>query len=145
MLTTGVVAVNEQEMVVEVLSHAECLELLAGHHFGRIGVVADGQPIILPVNYVFHDGQVAVRTDPGTKLTAAAQGRVAFEVDEIDESSRTGWSVLVTGVGYEVTDALDSTSVAARRFPVDTWAPGQKSRWIRIQSGQVSGRRLRSR
>ncbi len=120
MLTTGVVAVNEQEVVVEVLSHAECLELLAGHHFGRIGVVADGQPIILPVNYVFHDGHVALPTDPGTKLSAAAQGRVAFEVDEIDDSLHTGWSVLVTGVGYEVTDALDSTSVATRRLPVDT-------------------------
>jgi nitroimidazol reductase NimA-like FMN-containing flavoprotein (pyridoxamine 5'-phosphate oxidase superfamily) len=130
-------------MAMEVLSRAECLELLAGHHFGRISVVADGQPIILPVNYIFDDGHVAVRTDPGTKLTAAAQGRVAFEVDEIHESSRTGWSVLVTGVGYEVTDALDASSVATRRFPVDTWAPGQKSHWIRIESEHVSGRRLR--
>jgi hypothetical protein len=135
--------VNDQELVMEVLSQAECLELLAGRHFGRLGVVADGWPIMFPVNYIFQDGQVAVRTDPGTKLTAAAQGRVAFEVDEIDESSHTGWSVLVTGVGYEVTDALDATSVATRRFPVDTWAPGQKSHWIRIESGHVSGRRLR--
>ena len=130
---------------MEDLSPAECLELLAARHFGRIGVIADGQPIILPVNYVFDDGHVAVRTDPGTKLTAAAQGQVAFEVDEIDESSRTGWSVLVTGVGHEVTDALDATSVATRRFPVDTWAPGQKSHWIRIESGQITGRRLRPR
>ena len=82
---------------------------------------------------------------PGTKLTAAAQGQVAFEVDEIDESARTGWSVLVTGVGYEVTDALDATSVATRRFPVDTWAPGQKSHWIRIQTERLSGRRVRPR
>jgi nitroimidazol reductase NimA-like FMN-containing flavoprotein (pyridoxamine 5'-phosphate oxidase superfamily) len=140
-----VVAVSEQEMVMEVLSRAECLELLAGQHFGRIGVVADGRPIILPVNYVFEDGHVAVRTDPGTKLTAAAQGHVAFEVDQIDESSRTGWSVLVTGVGYDVTDALDATSVAAREFPVDTWVPGQRSHWIRIETEQVSGRRLRAR
>jgi prepilin-type processing-associated H-X9-DG protein len=137
--------VNDEDLVMEVLSRTECLELLAGRHFGRIGVVLDGQPVILPVNYVFHDGHVALRTDPGTKLTAAAQGHVAFEVDEIDEPSRTGWSVLVTGVGYEVTDALDAASVAARRFPVDTWAPGQKSHWIRIESGQVSGRRLRPR
>jgi uncharacterized protein len=135
--------VVEPEMVLEDLSRAECLELLAARHFGRIGVVADGQPIIFPVNNVFDDGHMAVRTDPGAKLTAAAQGRVAFEVDEIDESSHTGWSVLVTGVGWEVTDGLDATSVTTRRFPVDTWAPGQKSRWIRIESEQVSGRRLR--
>lgn len=134
---------TEQDMTMEVLSEAECLQLLASRHFGRIGVIADGQPVILPVNYVFDDGHVALRTEPGTKLTAAAQGQVAFEVDEIDEAARTGWSVLVTGVGYEVTDALDASSVATRRFPVDTWAPGQKTHWIRIESEQVSGRRLR--
>jgi nitroimidazol reductase NimA-like FMN-containing flavoprotein (pyridoxamine 5'-phosphate oxidase superfamily) len=130
-------------MVMEVHSQTECLDLLADHHFGRISMVAGGQPIILPVNYIFDDDHVALRTDPGTKVTAAAQGRVAFEIDEIDESSRTGWSVLVTGVGYDVTDALDALSVATRRFPVDTWAPGQKSHWIRIESENVSGRRLR--
>jgi nitroimidazol reductase NimA-like FMN-containing flavoprotein (pyridoxamine 5'-phosphate oxidase superfamily) len=108
--------VVEPEMVLEDLSRAECLELLAARHFGRIGVVADGQPIIFPVNYVFDDGHMAVRTDPGAKLTAAAQGRVAFEVDEIDESSRIGRSILVTGVGWEVTDGLDATSVTTRRF-----------------------------
>jgi prepilin-type processing-associated H-X9-DG protein len=133
----------EPDMVFEVLSQAECLEFLAVRHFGRIGVVVDGRPIILPVNYVFADGRVALRTDPGTKLTAAAQGHVAFEVDEIDESARTGWSVLVTGVGFDVTDALDAGSVAARQFPVDTWVPGRRTHWIRIESEQVSGRRLR--
>jgi nitroimidazol reductase NimA-like FMN-containing flavoprotein (pyridoxamine 5'-phosphate oxidase superfamily) len=132
-------------MIMEVLSPAECLDLLATRHLGRIGIVVDGRPIILPVNYVLIDGRVALRTDPGTKLTAAAQGHVAFEVDQIDESARTGWSVLVTGVGFEVTDALDATSAAARQFPVDTWAPGQKSHWIRIESEEVSGRRLRPR
>jgi len=134
---------EEAGVVIDVLSEGECLELLGDHHFGRIGVVVDGQPIILPVNYVFDGGQVVLRTDPGTKLTAAAQGHVAFEVDEIDPDSRTGWSVLVTGVGFEVTDALDATSTAARRFPVDTWAPGRRSHWIRIRAGEISGRRLR--
>jgi nitroimidazol reductase NimA-like FMN-containing flavoprotein (pyridoxamine 5'-phosphate oxidase superfamily) len=140
-----VITVAEQEMLMRALSRSECLELLASHHFGRIGVIAAGRPIILPVNYVFDDGRVVIRTDPGTKLTAAAQGQVAFEIDGIDEWSRTGWSVLVTGVGYEVTDALDATSVATRQFPVDTWAPGQKSHWIRIESHQISGRRLEPR
>ena len=68
-------------MIMEDLSEADCLELLAGHHFGRIGVVSDGQPMIFPVNYFFEDRRVAIRTDPGTKLSAAAQGQVAFEID----------------------------------------------------------------
>jgi hypothetical protein len=44
--TIGVVAVTEQEMVMEVLSKAECLERLGDHHFGRISMVAGRQPII---------------------------------------------------------------------------------------------------
>ena len=36
---------------LEVISEAECLQLLERHHLGRIAVVIDGQPLILPVNY----------------------------------------------------------------------------------------------
>jgi nitroimidazol reductase NimA-like FMN-containing flavoprotein (pyridoxamine 5'-phosphate oxidase superfamily) len=141
--STKVLQVGDDEMMMEDLSEADCFDLLAGHHFGRIGVVVGGRPTIFPVNYFFEDGRVAIRTDPGTKLSAAAQGQVAFEIDGVDEAARAGWSVVVTGVGYEVTDALDDVSEALRRFPVDTWAPGQKSRWIRIEPQAVTGRRLR--
>jgi nitroimidazol reductase NimA-like FMN-containing flavoprotein (pyridoxamine 5'-phosphate oxidase superfamily) len=128
---------------MELLGEDECLDLLATHHFGRIGVVVAAQPVIFPVNYVFDSGRIAIRTDPGTKLSASAQGRVAFEVDAIDELSRTGWSVLVTGVGYDVTDTFDETSEQIRAFPVDTWAPGQKACWIRIEPQTITGRRIR--
>jgi len=130
-------------ITIEEMTAAECAETLANHHFGRIGVVSDGRQLIFPVNYVFEDGRIAIRTDPGTKLAAAAQGHVAFEIDSVDEMARTGWSVLVTGMGYEVTDAVDLASEELRRFPVDTWAPGQKAHWIRIEPQTITGRRLR--
>jgi nitroimidazol reductase NimA-like FMN-containing flavoprotein (pyridoxamine 5'-phosphate oxidase superfamily) len=125
------------------MTAAECAEMLANQHFGRIGVVSEGRQLIFPVNYVFEDGRIAIRTDPGTKLAAAAQGQVAFEIDSVDELARTGWSVLVTGTGFEVTDAVDTASEELRRFPVDTWAPGQKAHWIRIEPQMITGRRLR--
>ena len=77
-------------MIMEVLGEADCFDLLASHRFGRIGVVVGGRPMIFPVNYFFEDGRVAIRTDPGTKLSAAAQGQVAFEIDGIDEAARAG-------------------------------------------------------
>jgi uncharacterized protein len=132
-------------MQMEALAENACLDLLAAHHFGRLGVVVAGQPVIVPVNYVLRDGCVAIQTDPGTKLSAAAQGRVAFEVDAVDESTRSGWSVLVTGVGYDVTDTLDDISERVRAFPVDTWAPGRKACWIRIEPAAITGRRIRPR
>ena len=70
---------------------------------------------------------MAIRTDPGTKLSAAAQGQVAFEIDGIDEAARAGWSVVVTGVGYEVTDALDDVQRSATPFPgrhLGAWSEG---------------------
>ncbi|HUJ65690.1 MAG TPA: pyridoxamine 5'-phosphate oxidase family protein, partial [Acidimicrobiales bacterium] len=114
-------------------------------HFGRLGVVSDGSVEIFPVNYVFADGRVAIRTDPGTKLTAAALGRVAFEVDEVDEPARTGWSVLLKGTGYDVTDSIDSASEEVRQFPVDTWVPGERASWLRIEPTSITGRRIRVR
>jgi uncharacterized protein len=133
------------EPVFEELTQAECAELLAGQHFGRLGVVSDGSVEIFPVNYVFADGRVAIRTDPGTKLTAAALGRVAFEIDEVDEPARTGWSVLLKGTGYDVTDSIDSASEEVRQFPVDTWVPGERANWLRIEPTSITGRRIRVR
>ena len=124
------------------LSLAECLELLAGHEVGRVAVVVDGQPMIFPVNYAL-DGQFIVfRNDPGTKLTHASFGRVAFEVDEIDPTRKEGWSVVVTGSAREFTGAIDDASVREQTMPLTPWASGPKEHWVRIISHEITGRRL---
>lgn len=131
------------DMVLEEIDEGECRELLMSHHVGRIGVVLDnGQPLVLPVNYAFDGDRVAIRSDPGSKLTAANLGLVAFEIDGVDDDRRRGWSVLVQGRGYEVTESLDVVSEALRTLPVDPWAPGDKACWIRIDPRTISGRRL---
>jgi hypothetical protein len=106
-------------------------------------VTADGQPLVFPVNYILDGRTVAIRTDPGTKLDRARLGRVAFEIDSIDSIHREGWSVLVTGVGQDITDGVDAWSRAVRRAPLAPWAAGRKGHWIAIASPQFSGRRLR--
>lgn len=128
---------------LEEIGEAECRSLLEQHHVGRLAVLADGGPVVFPVNYVFDGRRVAIRSDPGTKLTAADLGRVAFEIDGIDEEGRRGWSVLVKGVGHDVTDALDEVSELMRALPVDPWAPGDKAHWIRIEASSITGRRVR--
>jgi nitroimidazol reductase NimA-like FMN-containing flavoprotein (pyridoxamine 5'-phosphate oxidase superfamily) len=129
--------------IYEELSAAECLELLGAHNFGRIAVVVDGQPIALPVNYSLDGDSVVFRTDPGTKLRGAAMGRVAFEIDGTDESSRSGWSVIVQGVGADITDALDFRSAQLRLLETNPWVPGEIASWIEILPQSVTGRRLR--
>lgn len=126
-----------------VLSVDECMRLLSSHvpRVGRIGFVADGKPVILPVNYVFHEGSIVFRTDPGAKLGAAAGGeQVAFEVDAIDVDWREGWSVLVQGRAEEVVDDDDLERLQA--LPLRPWGPGSKASYVRIMSTEISGRRI---
>ena len=51
---------------MHVIPTEECYRLLGTHEFGRIGVVADHYPLILPVNYRLDGTTVIIRTHPGT-------------------------------------------------------------------------------
>ncbi len=123
------------------LTKSECFELLAAQHVGRVAVVDDRGPIMVPVNYVLDRHMVVFRTDEGTKLDAASRGsRVAFEVDRTDTSSHTGWSVVVRGEAVEVTDPAELARL--RELPLDPWAPGAKTRYVRILPAVLTGRRI---
>jgi nitroimidazol reductase NimA-like FMN-containing flavoprotein (pyridoxamine 5'-phosphate oxidase superfamily) len=127
--------------VLEVLGREECLRLLAGRAFGRIGLTSGALPVVLPVNYAMAEGSVILKTGRGSKLDAATRNAVvAFEVDEVDERARTGWSVVVTGVAEEVTDPEQIKRL--ERLPLDRWAPGENGRFVRISTELVTGRRL---
>ena len=93
------------ETHMEELDDTECRKLLAERHLGRLAIPDFGGPVIFPVNYVFDQDLVVFRTDPGSKLDAATEREsVAFEVDAIDEATRTGWSVVVRGSLADITD-----------------------------------------
>ena len=81
---------------LEILPYDECLRLLGTVPVGRISFLADGEIVVLPVNYVM-DGQDPVFcTARGSKLSAAeGQDVVAFEADEYDVTTKSGWSVQI--------------------------------------------------
>ena len=120
----------------------ECVALLAGHNVGRLVLVQQGTPVALPVNYVLDGRTVAVRTDPGALLDWAALGHVAFEIDDIDEQTRQGWSVLVQGIGRDVTEGVDTWSERLRGQELEPWAGGERHHWIAISSPRFTGRRI---
>lgn len=124
------------------LSESECRQLLATSRVGRVALLLDGQPEIIPVNYAASGNVVVFRTDPDTVLNEVDLAQVAFETDRIDETTRSGWSVLVRGYGRDITEAIDPESRELRALPVDSWAAGERSRWYKIEPTGISGRRL---
>ena len=135
--------VPETVSSLEPLGRVECLNMLALGQVGRVGFVLDGQPEILPVNYALDGDTVLFRTAPDSVLNSISRQSVAFEVDSLDESTQSGWSVLVHGHAEGIADAIDATSERIRRLLLTTWAPGERERWFVIRPTGISGRRLR--
>lgn len=128
---------------LQVLTARECLVLLATQQVGRLGVFADGYPLIIPVNVSLDNGVIVLRSGAGTKLAAAQHANVTLEVDQIDPLSRTGWSVLVRGLAEEVTGDHAADLVASSHAVAATpWAPGEHDHWVRLIPHRVTGRRL---
>ena len=128
---------------LEPLTKADCWGLLATAQIGRLGLLVDRRPEVLPINYALDGESVLFRTAEGTVLNQASLSVVAFEVDRVDETKHAGWSVLVQGVARDISDAIDPTSERLRRLSLITWAPGIRPRWYRIHPDKVTGRRLR--
>ena len=123
------------------LSEAECRELLATRSLGRLAYVARAGVVdIVPVNYTMDGGTVLLRSGPGPKLQAAERREiVAFEVDDIDEQTRVGWSVVVTGVALRVGPEQAALTPGAAPEP---WATGPRRYTVRITPRRIDGRRL---
>lgn len=139
----GVERVDEQEpqRAVEVLSQVECRRLLATAVLGRVGFTEDALPTIQPVHFVVHRDDVIIPTRVGSKMAAASrEAVVAFEVDEFDPGTRTGWNVTVIGPSRVVQDADELRDLEA--LGAQAWAPPDTPCYIALRISIVRGRRL---
>ena len=127
---------------LEILSFGDCLRLLDSVPVGRIGFYADGEIVILPVNYLVDGQDVVFRTGAGSKLSSISnKNLVGFEADSFDTRTRSGWSVVISGF----TEIVESRA-EIRRFSdlgLDAWARTAEDvpTWIRIRPTSVTGRR----
>lgn len=126
------------------LDREQCLRLLGTGAVGRVVVLTPGgTPLIRPVNYVFDEPSqsVAFRCEQGTKLISLLRAaRAWFEVDEIDVTRRTGWSVIVAGA----TETVARPDEIRRLESLDSWTAEPAAQWFRIRARVVSGRRISS-
>ena len=127
-----------------VLPGPECRRLLAlaakDGRIGRLGIATDQAPVVIPVNFAIHEDQVLARVGAGFLSEAAAGRLVAFEVDHIDEESRTAWSVLARGLATLVEQPTDTELAAVRPLVPE---PGEMV--LLIRPDVLTGRRFNLR
>ena len=126
------------------LSEARCRELLATTTVGRVGWNAPDGPQVLPVNFAWDAGQIVFRTSPyGVLAQLVHRQRVAFQVDEIDEAARSGWSVQVRGTA----EGLKQSARLLGLWQSDSvvpWASGTRPLFIAITPTTITGRAVRA-
>ncbi|GAA2344307.1 pyridoxamine 5'-phosphate oxidase family protein [Streptomyces violaceusniger] len=125
-----------------VLDPQECLRLLAKVPVGRVVYTRQALPAVLPVNFSLDaDSSVLLRTSAGSGLVHAVDGVVvAFEADDFDAATRSGWSVVVTGRATVVTDPAQHERLS--RVGPRSWVVTHDDVFVRIESEMVTGREV---
>jgi nitroimidazol reductase NimA-like FMN-containing flavoprotein (pyridoxamine 5'-phosphate oxidase superfamily) len=125
------------------LDRQECMRLLAKVPVGRVVYTRQALPAVLPINFSLDtNSSVVLRTSPQSDLVRAIDGVVvAFEADEFDAETRSGWSVVVTGRATVVTDPGENERLS-QAGPV-SWMPLRDPVFVRIESEMITGRELR--
>jgi len=105
---------------MKALNEAEAKALLSSAKIGRLGCVDNGEPYVVPINYVFEDGSIYSHSLPGRKIDALrAHPRACLQVDEIEDDFN--WrSVLAHGDFEEIRVPADRRVVLNKllaRFP----------------------------
>jgi uncharacterized protein len=123
------------------LDRAECLALLATRPFGRLVYTHRALPAVLPVNHRMEGDDVLIRLQAGSAAALATRDAVvAFEADDVDVGSRTGWSVTVVGRAREITDPGDRLRVVA--LQLEPWVGDHRDHVLAVAVEQVTGQRL---
>lgn len=122
------------------LTPAECQRLLDSRNVGRIGWNALSGPMILPISYMPVNDLLVFRTSPFGLLSELVRPtQVVLEVDDLDVTRHTGWSVLVHGRA----EAIASPPLLNHLWMIEgaqPWAAGVRTVFIGITVEGVTGR-----
>jgi nitroimidazol reductase NimA-like FMN-containing flavoprotein (pyridoxamine 5'-phosphate oxidase superfamily) len=133
--------------VLEPLSDAECMGLLADGGLGRLVYNSRYGPMALPVVYRIDGESIVLGTwDPALfdedlrTGIANAEYQVAVEADQIDLEAREGWIVLVRGAAHHLdTEAERAAVISAGLEP---WIDGVPAHFIRVSPTGTWGNRV---
>jgi len=128
---------------LEVLTEDECFAQLETVPIGRVVYSDRALPVVVPVNFILDRTDVVIRTQRRSRLATHAPGHVvAFEVDDIDPVTRSGWSVVLTGRFHLVDDTDEVRRLDG--LGLRSWAPTAHDRYLKLRPDLVTGRRVPS-
>ena len=109
--------------MTRMLDETEARSLIAAGKIGRLGCVDNGEPYVVPVNYVFEEMSIYSHSLPGRKIEVLrAHPRACLQVDEIENDLE--WrSVIAYGNFAEIRVPSDRRSILGKllaRFPMLT-------------------------
>lgn len=132
---------TDRQPSVQLIHEDECEGLLRAHRWGRLAVQVQDHPEVFPLNYAMDGHRIVFRIDRGTKLASLRQHHVAsFQIDEVDEEQRTGWSVMAVGPITEVIDPEDVSRL--EDLGLESWVTSESIHWMRLSPHRLTGRRL---
>ena len=113
----------EARIGLRALDEKEALGLLNTVKVGRLGCVDNGEPYVVPINYVLDDGSIYSHSLPGRKIEALrAHPRACLQVDSIADDFH--WlSVIAYGDFEEIRAPNDRRLILGKllaRFPLLT-------------------------
>jgi nitroimidazol reductase NimA-like FMN-containing flavoprotein (pyridoxamine 5'-phosphate oxidase superfamily) len=118
----------------------QALRQLASVRVGRVGFTSRALPALRPVSHLVDRGNVIIRSHEGWEIVNAASTErgavVAYEADDLDVTSRTGWSVLVVGLARLIEDPQEADRYRRDLPPL---VAGDGGSVIRIYPELVSG------
>ena len=121
------------------LDAAACWRLVGDHGVGRVVFASDTCPQVIPTSYDAISGTAYFRAPTFGDLARRADRHViSLQVDDIDPSTLTGWSVQMSGEAHRVEDAATRASVWSLGRP-HTWFLGAQTQWIAITVDHVQG------
>ena len=132
--------------MLEELSEQVCLGLLHGTVVGRIAVVVEHFPVVVPVNYRMVElggaPAIVLCTRAGNVIDSGATKVAVLQIDGIDPTRHCGWSVLARGLLHH----LDAKVVAALREQLEplSWVTEGRDSWLAIEELHITGRRFRA-
>jgi uncharacterized protein len=136
---------DESTSEFRAMSPSQCQELLESQSVGRVAWQAADGPQILPVTYAWYEGTIIFRTSPYSVLSELVRPtEVALEIDEFDQRTRRGWSVVAHGraQGVAEPDRLVQMWTVGGVVP---WASGVRNVFIQITPHKVTGRVVAAR